>query len=233
MKVVTTIAMMWMMAGGSAIAADYSAGIVGLGAADCCNPNGSGTGVNLYTTTERGIKLVKGSPFVFQPTPANPSDYPAEPVAAVVSERFVYVAYDVFPNQPILVQFAITPSGLQYRWQQQISTGDPDLGGSTLTTAGRYVMEKLYPIGLWVRILNEAGQQLVIESNGLQVLNSSRMDANGKFYYSCRNPNADLQGANLPATSVSIYDLDAIEAEPSAPFFTSTDPAYIQSVCAP
>jgi hypothetical protein len=214
-----------MALAGAAYSAEYSVGIVGLGST---YPYG-GTGINLYTTTEKGAKLVKGSPFVYQPTlpPGEPFSIPAEPIAALVSgdQQFVYVAYAVFSGIPILVQFAITPTGLKPRWQQGLSTGDEGLDGSTLVGAGDYLMEKVYPDGLYIRILNASGQEVVAESNGgIQVLNSSHLDAQGRFYYSCR-------GGTFAATSVAIYDLESISGEPSKPFVVSTDPIFVQGNC--
>ena len=137
----------------------------------------------------------------------------------------MYVAYAVFSGIPIVVQFAISPTGLKPRWQKALSTGDEGLSGSTLVSAGDFLMEMVYPYGLYVHILNSSGQEVVSESNGgIQVLNSSHLDAQGKYYYSCR-------GDFAMATSVAIYDLEAIHDEPSKPFVVSTDPTYVQGNC--
>ena len=77
------------------------------------------------------------------------------------------------------------------------------------------------------------GTELVTEGNDLKTLNSSHIDAKGKFYYSCRNSKAPFTGydLNTEADTVAVYDLDSITVARGAPFVTSTDPSYVQSVC--
>jgi hypothetical protein len=224
----TTFATLGMLTSRIAMAADYSVGIVNAGT----GLFGAGTALNLYSITKEGVDLVEGSPYVFPQPPATIYDT-FEPLVVAMSpdQDFVYVVYVRFTTLPIIVQFAITPHGLEYRWQQQLSTGDPTLQGSSISTVSHYVIEYTYPsVGLWVHILNESGQVLMFDngSNGDNLV-SAHLDPNGKFYYSCRYISPSY--ATGPANAVAVFTLDKSVTEGSPPLFTSTDPVFVQSEC--
>lgn len=230
MKVVHTGILLGSLAFGSAMAADYSVGIVHVGTGFA----GAGTALNLYSITHRGVHLVEG-PYVFQqPVPPN-IDETFEPVLVSMSPEhdFAYVVYVRVPSLPILVQFAITPHGLVYRWQQEVSTGDASLQGSSIGTVAHHVIEYTYPAdGLWVHIIDQDGQELVSDpgSNGHNLV-SARIDPNGKYYYSCRFISASDTGVNGPANSVAVYKLENYVTGEAPPWFSSTDPVFVQSEC--
>lgn len=230
MKTLTTVTMLGAMACGSAMAADYSVGIVGAGTGF----EGAGTSLNLYSITDKGVDLVKGSPYVFpQTVPYSGNAYEPILVSMAPVHDFVYVVYFGVPSLPIIVQFKITPKGLVYQWQQELSTGDVGLQGSSISTVSNYVIEKTYPAeALWVHILNRSGEEVVSDagSNGDNLV-SAHIDPNGKFYYSCRIIPQTYYGETGPANAVAVYDLDSSVAVGSPPLLTSTDPVFVQSEC--
>jgi hypothetical protein len=226
----TTFATLGMLTSRIVMAADYSVSIVNAGTGF----GGAGTALNLYSIKKKGVDLVEGSPYVF-PQPPAPIYDTFEPIVVAMSpdHDFVYVVYVRVTSLPIIVQFAITPHGLEYLWQQELSTGDPTLQRSSIGTVSHYVIEYTYPIGwLWVHILNESGQELVSDSgtNGVNLV-SAHIDPNGKFYYSCRYISPSYPYANGPANAVAVYTLDKFVTEGSSPLLTSTDPVFVQSEC--
>jgi len=221
MKILRTAFLLGSLACASAMAADYSVGIVGLGTGIF----GAGTGLNLYSITDHGVDLVAGSPFLFPPD---------EPLLAAVAPKhdFVYVAYEDSPSLPIIVQYKITPTGLVYQWQALFSTGDPSLQGSTLNAVSKYLIEYTYPATpeqLYVYVLDQAGKELVYDygTNGSNLI-SAHIDPNGKFYYSCRYIGSPPNG---PANSVAVYKLDNLVTPSTPPLLTSTDSVFVQSEC--
>jgi len=229
MKVLHAGILLGSLAFGSAMAADYSVGIVNVGTGF----GGTGTALNLYSITHRGVHLVEG-PYVFPQTVPYSGD-PYLPVLVSLSPEhdLAYVVYIGIPSLPILVQFAITPHGLVYRWQQELSTGDVSLQGSSIGTVSHHLIEYTYPAeGLWVRIIDQDGQELVSDpgSNGHNLV-SARIDPNGKYYYSCRFITASDTYVNGPANSVAVYKLETYVSGEASPWFSSTDPVFVQSEC--
>jgi hypothetical protein len=203
---------------------------------------GGGTSVSLYNTRDKGVELVKGSPFTFSPKTSWNGGPPFSPTTTLVDpdNNFAYVVYEN-TSLPILVKFAIKPTGLVFVWQSTVSNaGAPELagsecGGACITIVGDYIIEKTYPYGLWVNILNSSGQSIVVEGYGQSPVNASHIT--GKYYYSCRIPSQGLDvDVNGTATTVAVYDLTRISytgsnPETAIPFVTSNDPAYVQSEC--
>lgn len=224
MKILQTGILLGSLAFANAMAADHSVGIVNLGTGTF----GAGTGLNLYSITNKGVDLVKGSPFLFPP------DEPLL-VAMAPAHDFVYVAYEDSPRLPIIVQYEITPSGLVYRWQAVFSTGDASLQGSSISAVSKYLIEYTYPATpeeLFVYVLDQSGQELVydIGTNGSNLV-SAHIDPNGKFYYSCRYIASSYTGVNGPANAVAVYRLNTSVTVDTPPLLTSTDPVFVQSEC--
>jgi hypothetical protein len=227
MKMLQTGLLLGSLAFGTAMAADYSVGIVNKGSGF----QGAGTALNLYSITPKGIDLVRGSPYVL---PSDISGGPNEPILVSIAPEhdLVYVVYfHICCGTPMIVQFKITPKGLVYQWQQRLDTADAGLQGSSISAVANYVFEKTYPYGLWVHILDRSGQEVVQDSgtDGMNLI-SGHIDPEGKFYYSCRNISATYPGEG-PANSVAVYKLDRLVTLDSTPFLTSTDPVFVQSEC--
>jgi hypothetical protein len=216
------------LAFGSAVAADYSVGIVDKGSGF----EGAGTALNLYSISHNGVDLVRGSPYVLPPTISGVSNEPIL-VSIAPEHDLVYVVYvRVFFGEPIIVQFKITPKGLVYQWEQVVQTGDAGLQGSSIEAVANFVIEKTYPAeALYVHILDHKGQEIVSDfgSNGENLI-AGHIDPSGKFYYSCRNLAATYPGEG-PANAVSIFELDEYVTDETIPLLTSTDPVFVQSEC--
>jgi len=213
------------------MAADYSVGIVDAGSGFA----GTGTALNVYAITARGVDLAPGSPFIFNQTvPGTANAYLPAATAVAPANDVAYVAYIGIPSLPILVQFKITTHGLVYQWQQEISTGDVSLQGTTLGTVATYVIERTFPVGsLWIHILNQSGRELVSDagSTGSNLI-SGQIDPTGKFYYSCRYVSSSGSGSFGAANSVAVYRLESTMTDSTPPLATSNDPAFVQSECA-
>ena len=216
------------LAFGSAMAADYSVGIIDKGSGF----EGAGTALNLYSISHKGVDLVRGSPYVLPPTISGVSNEPIL-VSIAPEHDLVYVVYvRVFFGEPIIVQFRITPKGLVYQWEQVVQTGDAGLQGSSIEAVANYVVEKTYPAeALYVHILDHKGQEIVSDfgSNGENLI-AGHIDPGGQFYYSCRNLSATYPGEG-PANAVSIFELDEYVTDETIPLLTSTDPVFVQSEC--
>ena len=219
-----------VLASAGAVAEDYSVGIVNAGT----EFGGAGTALNLYSISNKGVDLVKGSPFVFHPGGAE-AGYSFEPVAVALSPAhdFVYVAYVDVPNLPVIVQFKATSHGLEYRWQQEFSTGDASLQGASISTSAHYLIENTYPVfGLYIYVINESGEELVADagSNGSNLV-SGHVDPEGGFYYSCRYLAKSYTGVLGRANAVAVYKLDRRVTETTPPLLTSIDPVFVESEC--
>jgi hypothetical protein len=234
-KISAVVLSLW--AAGSAFAADYTVGINGIGTGSMSG----GVSLNLYKTSDKGVELVKGSPFTYAPRAASGSPS-FSPTSTLVDpdNNFAYVVYENY-SLPVLVKFAIKPTGLVFVWQSTVTYGGaPQLlsarcDGPCLAIVGDYTIEKTYPVGLWVNILNSSGQSILVDNNGNSVVNASHIA--GTFYFSCRNPSQgyDADEGSL-ATSVAVYNLDQLHyasSDPSSavPLVKSADPVYVQSVC--
>jgi hypothetical protein len=218
-----------VLASSGAVAADYSVAIVGTDGQFA----GAGTALDLFSISTQGVKLVTGSPFVFEPVPG--SSYPYGPAAVAISPAHdrVYAVYVGVPSLPILVQFEPTAHGLEYRWQQEVSTGDASLQGTTISTSSHYLIENTYPdLGLWVHVIDQSGTELVTDegTNGSNVV-SGHIDPAGGFYYSCRDLSQSHGSPLGAANAVAVYRLDRHVTETTPPLLTSTDPTFVQSVC--
>jgi len=226
MKLLTAIAMLGVLAGGGAMAADYSVGIVNLGTGTL----GGGTALNLYATKKTGIDLVQTYVLPQNDFTGNPSS--PLTLAMNPAHTFVYVVYTGL-SQPNIVGLKMTPTGLVYEWQDEIQTGDAGLQGTTLTAGHNYVIENTYPFGLWEHVVSQAGGELINDyenggGSGVYLI-SGRVDSARTFYYSCLSTSA-----SPPATSVSVFRVESgvdVYTSSASPAATSTDPAYVQSVC--
>jgi hypothetical protein len=226
MKLLTVIAMLGVLAGGGAIAADYSVGIVNLGTGTL----GGGTALNLYATKKTGIDLVQT--YVLPQNDFTGSLSSPLTLAMNPAHTFVYVVYTGL-SQPNIVGLKITPTGLVYEWQDEIQTGDAGLQGTTLTAGHNYVIENTYPFGLWEHVVSQEGVELINDyenggGSGVYLI-SGRVDSTRTFYYSCLS-----MSSSPPATSVSAYRVESgvdVYTSSTSPTATSTDPAYVQSVC--
>ena len=226
MKLLTAIAMLGVLAGGGAMAADYSVGIVNLGTATL----GGGTALNLYATKKTGIDLVQT--YILPQNDFTGSLSSPLTLAMNPAHTFVYVVYTGL-SQPNIVGLKITPTGLVYEWQDEIQTGDAGLQGTTLTAGHNYVIENTYPFGLWEHVVSQAGVELIndYENGGGSgvYLTAGRVDSTRTFYYSCRSTSS-----SPPATSVAVFRVESgvdVYTSLASPTASSTDPAYVQSVC--
>jgi hypothetical protein len=228
MNMLRTGFLLCSLAFGSAMAADYSVGIVNKGSGF----EGAGTALNLYSISHKGVDLVRGSPFVLPPTITGVSNEPIL-VSIAPEHDLVYVVYfHICCGEPMIVQFKITPRGLVYQWEQQLQTADAGLQGSSIDAVSNYVIERTYPdLGLWIHILDRSGQEVVedVGTDGMNLI-SGHIDPEGKFYYSCRNLSATYPGEG-PANAVAVFKLDRFVTLETTPFLTSTDPVFVQSEC--
>ena len=218
-----------MLASTGAVAADYSVAIVGADSQFA----GAGTALDLFSISPQGVKLVTGSPFMFEPVPGSKYSYGPAAVAISPAHDLVYAVYVGVPSLPILVQFEATAHGLEYRWQQEVSTGDAGLQGTTISTSSHYLIENTYPDrGLWVHVITRSGEEVVSDagSNGSNLV-SGRIDPAGGFYYSCRDLSESSGGPLGAPNAVAVYRLDRHVTETTPPLLTSTDPTFVQSVC--
>jgi hypothetical protein len=228
MNMLRTGILLCSLAFGSAMAADYSVGIVNKGSGF----QGAGTALNLYSISHKGIDLVRGSPYVLPPTIGGG---PNEPILVSIApeHNLVYVVYfHICCGEPMIVQFKITPRGLVYQWEQELQTADAGLQGSSIDAVSNYVIERTYPdLGLWIHILDRSGQEVVedVGTDGMNLI-SGHIDPEGKFYYSCRNLSATYPGEG-PANAVAVFKLDRFVTLETTPFLTSTDPVFVQSEC--
>jgi hypothetical protein len=229
MNILRTGILLCPLAFGSAMATDYSVGIVDIGSGF----QGAGTALDLYAISHKGVDLVRGSPYVLPPTISGVSNEPIL-VSIAPEHDLVYVVYvRVFFGEPIIVQFRITPKGLVNQWEQVLQTGDAGLQGSSISAVANYVIEKTYPAeALYIHILNQSGQEVVTDfgSNGSNLV-SGHIDPEGKFYYSCRFISPSFTGVGGPANAVAIFKLDKAVTDETIPLLTSTDPVFVQSEC--
>jgi hypothetical protein len=226
MKLPSAIVMLGVLAGGGAMAADYSVGIVNLGTGTL----GGGTALNLYATRKTGIDLVQTYVLPQNDFTGNLSS--PLTLAMNPAHTFVYVVYTGL-SQPNIVGLKITATGLVYEWQDEIQTGDAGLQGTTLTAGHNYVIENTYPFGLWEHVVSQAGVELINDyenggGSGVYLI-SGRVDSTRTFYYSCLSTSS-----SPPATSVSVFRVESgvdVYTSTASPTSTSTDPTYVQSVC--
>jgi hypothetical protein len=221
MKFFVALLSIGILAGGHAMAADYSVGIVNLGAGEF----GGGTALNLYSIKKTGIELIQT--YVLDRTDFTGKLSTPLTLAVNPAQDFVYVAYTGL-SQPNIVGFKITPTGLVLKWEEELETGDASLQGSTLSAGADYVIENTYPAGLWIHVLNQAGKELIDDYQDSTVT-SGHVDSTRTFYYSCR-----AASSAPPATSVSVYRFDPgvdVHTNAATPVGTSSNPAFIQSVC--
>ena len=229
MNILRTGILLCSLVFGSAMATDYSVGIVDKGSGF----QGAGTALDLFAVSHKGLDLVRGSPYVLPPTISGVSNEPVL-VSIAPEHDLVYVVYvRVFFGEPILVQFRITPKGLVNQWEQVLQTGDAGLQGSSISAVANYIIEKTYPAeALYIHILNQSGQEVVTDfgSNGSNLV-SGHIDPEGKFYYSCRFISPSFTGVGGPANAVAIFKLDKSVTDETIPMLTSTDPVFVQSEC--
>jgi hypothetical protein len=212
-----------------AMAADYTVGIV-------ANTGHGRPGIRLYETTSAGITVVQ-TYVLYQQTAAGLFVTPLT-LAVNPQHTFVYVVYtSPVYSEPNLFGFKITSTGLVLQWEQPIATGDYEMQTGYLVAGPNYVMEILFPSGPWITVLTQSGQRILEEEGDVNNYISSSIDSAGALYYSCRGsiPSNDVVGvAPLPITSVSVYKfVPGTTINNATPVVTSTDPAYIESVCAP
>lgn len=223
MKKLIAIALVGLIAGGNAMAVDYSVAIV------------SG-GINLYSIDKKTIHLIAGSPFSLPASvlQAQGDPYPLTPVSLALSptHRFVSVVFEQTPfmgnddHDVIVAGFEISETGMNMNWYMPFNM-DPDSYPLTTVTADTnytILLTAPDPGGPdYAYIINHAGQ--VIGGAGSppsgNPLYSFQLDPSGQFYYACYGP-LDVS----PAQSVDVYSLEQTLA------ITSTDPDFIQSVCA-
>ena len=227
MKFLAATAILGVLAGGSAMATEYSVGIANLGS----GVFGGGTAIKLYATTGKSITLV-------QTYVLHQKDFTgnlASPLTLALNPArdFVYVAYTGL-GQPNIVGFKITATGLDLEWEKELNTGDASLQGTTLSAGPGYVIGNTNPIPgeLLLRVVDQAGAEVlndVEDGFGGVWLISGQVDATHTFYYSCRNSTP-----SPPATSVSVYEFKAgvdVSAPSTKPVASTKDAAYVQSVC--
>jgi hypothetical protein len=232
MKLLQSSILLGFLGSASAMAADYSVGIVNLGT----EFSGGGTAVNLYETTKEGVKLRQT--YVLQQYDFLGSL--AKPITLAINHahNFVYVIY-TGTGPPNIVAFQITVRGLILKWEQPFENGDPDLGGSTITAGPDYVIESKYPNSLFLNVISDTGKDLLFDIgeypfDGTYLI-SGHVDSTKTFYYGCRGLTQPEPGMPIPITTVWIYkfptDGTELNVPETTPIAKSTDPAYIQSVC--
>jgi hypothetical protein len=223
------ITMLGVLATGHALAADLSVGIVGLGS----GLYGGGTAISLYSTSKIGINLLET--YVLDQT-----DFTgrlATPLLLAVNPAhdFVYVAY-TGKSLPIIAGYSISTLGLTLEWEQELSTGDSSLQGSTITAGPDYLIEYTYPAEpdeLFLYVIDQAtGNQILNDvepgAHGIWLI-TGRVDSSRTYYYSCRS-----NSSSPPAKSVTVFAIEpgrAVDARSAKPIARSADPTYVQSVC--
>ena len=226
LKTICIATTLGFLAYGNAIAADYTVGIGGIG-------------FNVYSITEKGVKLVQQYIYPgddYTGNPASPLRFSINP-----QHDFVYIAYTApvpYQIDPIIAAYSITPKGLVLQWQSTLLTGDPSLMGTTLVAGRDYVIENTFPVAaLWVEIYSNSGQHIVDDKDtGVvgQSLISGHISPNEKFYYSCRGVVTGY--TPMPATTVVVYEMvdgGLLDTSVAQPLATSTDPVFAANLCLP
>lgn len=222
-------ALILSLASSIAMGADYTVGIV-------ANTGHGRPGVALYETTNAGITIVQT--YVLQQQTASGIYVMPLTLAVNPNHTFVYIVYtSPVGSVPNIYGFKITPAGLVLEWEQPIYTGDAAMQTGYLVAGPNYVIENLFPSGPWVTVVSQSGEPLLDEAGYPDNYISSSIDSTGALYYSCRgavSSNNIVGVAPLPVTSVSVYKIvPGISVNEATPIVTSTNPVYIQSVCAP
>jgi hypothetical protein len=225
MKMLQGMLLLGLLVCGGAFAEDFSVVIAG-----SPGPHGIGTGLNLYATTKKGVKLVEGSPYVLPASLLPPSSYPWGPalLAVTADQNYAYAVYYSLNFYPaFIVQFAITAKGLEYRWMQPLTAGNNDLGNVSISTVGDGVGYYSNPVdySFTFTVFDVSGNGIIYDDGGGVV--SGHVDPHSKFYYSCRTAQGYGGGPGGGAGAVAVYALPF----DSAPLAISTDPLYVQSVC--
>ena len=203
------------MACGNAMAADYSASI-------------TPEGINLYSIDNKGVELVKGSPYVL-PQPGLP--YPLTPQLLAISPRhdFLFVVYEQVPfkgdltDDTAIVGLKITPNGLIKQWSYGINIDPLGYRFVSLTVALNSVTVYFRPNGLGLYVLNDAGQLIAgtfSRGPGNPQVTSALVAPHDNLFYSCWLTGDGVKYAEVD-TLVPLQNL----------LLTSYDPAFIQSVC--
>lgn len=213
---------------GQAVAEDFSVSIAGLATGSGLPAQGIGTGLNLYAVNGKGVKLVAGSPYVLPGKFLPRSSTPWGPALVAVTEdqNYAYVVYfnkTVYPS--ILVQFAITPKGLVYQWEQEFGTGTTYLDFLSIATVGDNLTYYIDPTGsLIFNVLDVGGNKVLSDGGDDTHLVTGHVDRKLKFYYSCRYSGP----SDGPVDTVAVYNL---QSNAVAPMTLSKDPGFVRSVC--
>lgn len=205
-----------------------------------------GGGIDIYSITGAGFKLVNGSPFVPIPVPLQSQGTP-EPAPSVVliapKQHRLFAVYpsDLFSGlRYTLWSFRLTPHGLK-----QESSADLPVGGfgehapfaSDYGSTDHYFFFSVFPgfpnpgftwelYEVHGGLLKEAAQINVnggFGSGGVEILPTVKLDQNEHFVYVC------TPATTIPpsAPSVSVYPVDN-----GVTFgFTSTDAEFVQAKC--
>ncbi len=206
--------------GGTAMAADYTVGIV----SDHISYFGvtAGTGLNLYSITDGGVTLAPGSPYVWDKKDPSGNLYLPTIVEMDPAHGFVYVEY-VATTVPYIAGFKITETGLVMKWAVEAGDAGNNFVNSMAAGPG-YVIVYSTPAGLWAEVINQYGKEVFSDGSGdADSLVALRLAPDDRFYYDCR----DISGVK----TVLVYRTQPADLGSSTLVATSTDKGFFQGVC--
>jgi hypothetical protein len=212
-------------------------------------------GVNLYSITNKGVDLVKGSPFAPSPTLFPDQSTPVPVLAAMnPAHDFAYVVYEgTNPGNSkavTILGLKVTDTGLTVEWSNEVVlTGDPTTLSDSILIAGRNYAALSYSQSAFnsrqaAQIVNKKGQHVAYFNLDLAWTDLSvYVDPDQNFVYSCylgtTSPESPPGTPQVP--TVMIYKLEAGELAGTAPYpfpapqliLASSDPVFVPSVCGP
>jgi hypothetical protein len=206
--------------GGSAMATDYTVGIV----SDNMSYFGvtAGTALNLYSITSEGVELAPGSPYVWDMKDPMGNSYLPVIVEMDPAHGFVYVEY-VATTVPYIVGFKITENGLVQKWAVEAGNAGNNFVNWMAAGPG-YVIVYSSPAGLWAEVINQWGKEVFSDGSGeMDTLVALSLAPDNGFYYSCR----DISGVK----TVLVYRTQAADLGNATLVDTSTDKTFFQGVC--
>lgn len=233
MKTLATVAALCVVLSGSAVAEDYAIDIANLGS----QVAGAGTGLDLYSITNKSFELVTGSPFGWRKLDGAGDSYSPLLIAVSPSHKFVYAEYADGESLPYIVGFQVTPTGLIFQWAT-VESGAADPTVKALVAGRDYVIAYGRPFGFDAEIINKSGQVVASINTDLNVaLTSVQVAPNGNVYYVCSFSGYPNQV--VPPDTVGVYKLPDGALDGTAPqpitsklLYTSTDPAFVHAECA-
>jgi hypothetical protein len=212
-------------------------------------------GVNLYAITNKGVNLVKGSPFVPSAT-LFPDQSTPTPVLATMNPAhdFAYVVYEgTAPGSSkdvTILGLKVTDAGLTVEWSNEfVLTGDPTtLSDSTLIAGRNYAVlsysQNAFNSRQAAQIVNKTGQRIAYFNLDLAWTDLSvYVDPDQNFIYSCYlgTTSSESPPGTPKVPTVMVYKVEDGALAGTAPYpfplpqliLASSDSVFVPSVCRP